>query len=1124
MGSAEGPSALKEVEAPAPPPPGARRQRWARAADAARAAALSPKFQLASQLAVGAALVSLYTLIDAVRFPGSCFCWTVFLVTSVIMSPEPHVGTRLRAVSSFLGNTVIAAVPAGLLCTLAELIAPAPSPAALALYCTLGPALLALLTVNRVAQSPPMLWAAGMDTLLIGGTVLIQGFAQRDPTALWRDSIGLGLLAAIAGACAVTLAVALLVLPTLASDQAGWRLFPGAAAMLRSCFGGSIEPRVRTGLAGVLQGAGASASRTAARLLCPPGALPGCGGGAPHLEPLLLGQKVVELLPGLHAPDEEADSEEALMQHYERKTAGAPPESCCAAPPPGGAPRPPGKRPAAAAAPANANGGGEAPAPPRLKTAASLGGVGPQTACSVEARGGPIYCLGPGLRAVELLLPAAASEPPWLLPARYDAAAFAALVAATARMLSSLAAFESILESGTVLNEALHHPAYVSALRAALAGVAASLARTAGALAASAGPRGASEAAALGAAAAEARAGWEEARRRLREGVAEEQEGYWGGLLARARGGTDGAPAMVLPLTESRATFFAYSAAQAAVDAAESLEAAARRALLGGDAPSAAGDAPPAGGAAAPPPRGSCFGWLLQLGRLFLGLALFANWRKVLGQDLPRALCSWEAVRAALRSRVVQAGLKIWAVLSALLVATFAAMQLRAELSQPNLNLLMAYVAAVLSMSERTEATASKVFAWLVSTAAGAAAGYGLMASPAAASPAALGAALSALSLSAGLLCAGQFQLTVVLGLMTFGSEVLCEYAGCCGASTASLTFFASRVVSVCAGVALSAAVSSFVAPWYTSSWALETMAAAYKVAAQLPASGYKKLRDDAAEAEGAASEAERAAAEAEGKEGAAVICSEAARNGGGADGGTRAVGGGGGAVGLGGANSNDATGAAGEGAQGPEAEAAADEAAFAAAPDFSEFCRVLRAQVAEPLTAVQASLILDTTLWQRGVYATPPIVPQLLHALLWLLPPLEAMVAALRPPDVSGRFVGLSFRELVVAPHAKQTIVLCALRDLAAAVERHLAAPTAGSGERLRLQIESLLRARIAARAAAARARVALHARVAGRGGDVSRHIHADDVVRAMGFMHAYIHALDRAIGVARVALRRER
>jgi len=49
-----------------------------------------------------------------------------------------------------------------------------------------------------------------------------------------------------------------------------------------------------------------------------------------------------------------------------------------------------------------------------------------------------------------------------------------------------------------------------------------------------------------------------------------------------------------------------------------------------------------------------------------------------------------------------------------------------------------------------------------------------------------------------------------------------------------------------------------------------------------------------------------------------------------------------------------------------------------------------------------------------------PPFtqVPQMLHALLALLSPLEAMQAALRLPEVTGRFVGVVFESIVFPTH----------------------------------------------------------------------------------------------------------
>jgi hypothetical protein len=66
--------------------------------------------------------------------------------------------------------------------------------------------------------------------------------------------------------------------------------------------------------------------------------------------------------------------------------------------------------------------------------------------------------------------------------------------------------------------------------------------------------------------------------------------------------------------------------------------------------------------------------------------------------------------------------------------------------------------------------------------------------------------------------------MTSILFLMTLSGMILCQY-GCCSGAPGSLWFFGVRVVSVCTGVLFAAAVSNLVLPWYTSAWALDTMA-----------------------------------------------------------------------------------------------------------------------------------------------------------------------------------------------------------------------------------------------------------------------------------------------------------
>jgi hypothetical protein len=61
------------------------------------------------------------------------------------------------------------------------------------------------------------------------------------------------------------------------------------------------------------------------------------------------------------------------------------------------------------------------------------------------------------------------------------------------------------------------------------------------------------------------------------------------------------------------------------------------------------------------------------------------------------------------------------------------------------------------------------------------------------------------------------------------------------GCGTGSLAYFAARTLSVVCGVALAAPVSSFIAPWYASTYALEIMSDAYVAALELMLSAYAR-------------------------------------------------------------------------------------------------------------------------------------------------------------------------------------------------------------------------------------------------------------------------------------------
>ena len=214
--------------------------------------------------------------------------------------------------------------------------------------------------------------------------------------------------------------------------------------------------------------------------------------------------------------------------------------------------------------------------------------------------------------------------------------------------------------------------------------------------------------------------------------------------------------------------------------------------------------------------------------------------------------------------RVLVAGLKYFLVTFLLLTAMLAAESGSTEVAR--LVPSACFAAGALSMSEKVEATATKVLSWVLATVVGGAAGGVLLVGgwlPA--RPALLGLAVSAL---AGLGAAatartGRWRTTVVLGLLTTSAISLCRYdSDCRGGVTAAkaaaasspsspstlsafghgndsnnrwcstagtVELVVSRIASVAVGVLVAAAVNVFVAPWFVSDWSLSALGSALR-------------------------------------------------------------------------------------------------------------------------------------------------------------------------------------------------------------------------------------------------------------------------------------------------------
>jgi hypothetical protein len=86
----------------------------------------------------------------------------------------------------------------------------------------------------------------------------------------------------------------------------------------------------------------------------------------------------------------------------------------------------------------------------------------------------------------------------------------------------------------------------------------------------------------------------------------------------------------------------------------------------------------------------------------------------------------------------------------------------------------------------------------IIGTVVGASLGEAVMSSHALAnSPAFLAACIAAVAALFGSIAMGPVRVGASLALFTFTSVVLCQYRGCCGATTASTAYFLTRMASV---------------------------------------------------------------------------------------------------------------------------------------------------------------------------------------------------------------------------------------------------------------------------------------------------------------------------------------
>ncbi|KAG2487722.1 hypothetical protein HYH03_013721 [Edaphochlamys debaryana] len=1154
--------------AAAPPPP---YQRWQKSPtdsflEGVRLFVLSPAFQCAVQLALGMLIVCLFVFVSSMRFIQSCMASTLFIVCSVLVSQDNHLGTRLLGSAMVCGSVTWGAVLGGCALSFASIVPHGPGHSAF--ICLLSAAILAVLTVNRMGTQPPFLWVLGMVSCLSYGLTVLAGLWQPDRGLIWRQAVGTMLQGMVVGA-GTSAVMALVVLPTLAADE------------------------LRAKVAEAVRGVGKATSRYSSIMFRPEDAskafcrMPGYGAPRPaQAQPAGLASEDPNADPDPDStpdPDEHIDDEEVdievLLEEAEEMSAEAflefldkvtqppaPPPPPQAGPGgPGAAPLPPPPYgPLVPWQPPPAE-GEEAPEPP-------IGFVGP-----------PVSALRPLLGRARMCIGTASLEPPLLLASPISPPAWARMVAAADELLTRVAALECLASSSYQIAADASLQCYfgvdlVPPLRRAYAQVATTCATLADTILA----RGKGGEAAMRVRGCSAAFGltWEETQAQLRAAMGEAFEGYW--TRIRAAKGRQGARVRLIEAHRMRGLAFMWVLTSGIIDAIRELEAAVAAAhgikhapaapppsaagpgaapASGGKAPPAAGGPRPGGGPPPPPPPSFVqrhFGWALHLLLVGLGLPLIGNLVHTIKTEVP-ALLRPGGIKALLHSRVFQSGVKYWAALTTVLLLIIGLGQ-RSDTPEVRMyRPVFGYAAAVLSMSERVEATVSKVAFWVVGTAIGGTLGYICMIhTDLATNPYGLMAIICTFTFLVGCLSGHQLRTAIVLTLMTFSAVILCQYRGCCGA-TGTVEYYAARVLAVIAGGSVPVLVTNLVLPWYTSDWALQVMAGAFKAGMGLARRHYSSFYSDGlrahAAAHGAAATAElcaRFGAPAAPTDGIPVPPSPSGPYSASArsppplstpppsdtpdpkgtphdpshpppppsssDADAVAV------LAVAGGDPDDAGVDVGAGRTPQELRASGVPSLPGPPPP------PLLAAVTGPLAGVQASLAKDAVAWSRGLLATPAVVHSVLrssHVLADRLAALGLVTAA--PGAVRGAFSGWAFEHVVLPMRADMMAILDGLEALAGAactLLLQMAGDTrAGEMEQVAARetlmeaVAELARRRLKIRTLVLQQRRSFHARVVGAPvEDLPALTAPDDALRVFSVIFAFIQVSDKATVLARV------
>ncbi|KAG2431908.1 hypothetical protein HXX76_009399 [Chlamydomonas incerta] len=1167
---------------------------------------LSRQFQCAVQLTVGMFVICLFTFVSKMRFLLSCLSATLYVVCSVLVSQDGHVGAKLLGCAMVCAAVLWGSTLAGCALSLALVVGEPGTSGHTAFLCCLSAALLAVLVVNRMGANPPFLWVIGMVSCLSYGITTILGQPVKDRAALWREVVGHFQLAMAVGA-GTAAAVGVAVLRTLAADEMRARVAEavrGTGAAIARYASAAFKPDAEPSPAvcsppacGVNGGDGKDSNGkppqprpSAAKLSADDATADGhdvtdaaaaaaaiaanaaaatvaAGGGTPDTSNQTLGSAVaagtagvveVEILMSGVGTEFNDDDYLQLLRHM---TAPAPPlprEGTGSAHDTAGSKH--GSRKGdSESAQAAAAGDGSATSTRALAAEAEAVRI----ACADDGSGGEpqlVAALRPLLARARMCIGTAALEPPLFLASPINPPAWGRVVGAAEELLARVAALEGVVGDGCGLQimadaslTCYFEVDIVPYFRRAYGQVAATCATLADAITHRA--RGGEAAARAVCGPGLLGSGWQQTKQQLREAVEREFRGYWGRVrAAAAAGGGVGqgdekgrSQLLQADVHQMRGIAFMWTLTNSLIDAMEGLERAVaaahgialppplqappphapqQQATAGAAAvpavsvaaPQAAGQAvaegveaagvggtgdeealkpPPAAPippAAAPPEQSTPlpwlqrnFGWAWQLMLVALGLPLVGNLVRTLAAEVP-ALRSGAGWRALLRSRVFQAGAKYWACLVTVLLLILGLSERGDTGYVAAYRLAYAYEAAALAMTERVEATVSQVSLWVVGTAVGGTLGYlAMLDADLATNPYGLMAIICAYTFLVGCASAHTYRMGIVFTLMAMASLILCQYRGCCGA-TGSVELYAARVLMVMAGCSVPVLLSNLVLPWYTSDWALETLGGAFLAACRLVRSYYAAYYNDGL----------RAHAATYGAEAAAAVCAQH------------------------GAPSQPIPICTASGPH-PDHQTPPGVPHQEGPPPTP-----LLALVSGPLTAVQVSLENDTTLWRRGLLATPPVVFSVLRGSQALLDRLAALaLMAEAAPAVSGGFSGWAFEHIVVPLYGDTMYVFEALDAMAAAAAAQLQLLSGGAAsqdqaeaaaEAVGAAVEELHRRRLQMRGHVLRRRAAYHVGVMSASEDhLPRMTNPDDALRVFSFMFALIQVANKATALAR-------